>query len=1191
MELRVEAARIPLLAVTDTVVLGGSFAGIAAALELAAAGQRVWVIEPRTYMGREMTATLRPWLKAGGERWPKLIRYVLAGQETTLGGHADGQHPDPADPGEVTGTGRGEEIALHPDRIKRRLEQALEEAGISMLYATLPVAIDRTAGGICGIIVANKSGRQRIGCRLVVDATETALAASLCGHDVSRALDAFSVLSGPASAADAPDKSGRKTLASDLSTSGENEHLRKRLGQGQKGLFKRTLEFTGVSEAGFEGSDSVEGSMLPVPAELELAGNTVLLHQGYRGAGHWLVEYAVALSAANTLAAAGKREMDARMQGMALAEHLLQRERAFDGAVLCASSHELSGPYPMPESSGQESFFGADSGREPTVDPPDSRPPAEGMEISAVPMQSPASEFRPVEPGIWSLLLTATGDDFVSLHDPCGAARLGERLAEQIVREYGMESGKTGGFVEEARRGTGVIESKQRGTQEIEAQDPSQAIAQEGAVPDVNGGRLAQDGPNSTAGLTVRIPAWLDGEAGMAAAEAAAMPVPVAASVDVLVAGGGSSGACAAITAAKEDMRTLLVDLNPGLGGTGTYGGVDSYWFGRKTGFAARIQDQVLEQQRRLRYKGNKWSIEAKMHALLAEADKHGAELMLNSIVFGAVMDGAKASGLVAATRYGPAAVLAQAVIDATGDGDAAACAGAEHVYGSARDHTVMWYSLAQYRSPDKIQNNFTSMVDVSNILDYTRAILAGRRRGGECHDHGIYVATRESRHILGDVVMKLSDQLLHRRWEDVVNIHFSNHDVKGVSGADWVNVGLIPPNLEIEIPYRMLLPKGIDGMLVAGKAVSATHDALPAIRMQADLENLGGVCALAAAAAVRTGCSLRGLDIIMLQRRLAEEGLLPKGIHKRRLAPLHYSETDLEQLVGSIEADMPLYDYANMRMDEIYRGRIPFAEIVSAGPRIVPYLERALIQANGARQIRIAQALAMAGSSSGSGVLIQALMQELRGPELPVRTANMMYVQLPPDHGAMPDAAYLLYSLAQTKDPGSISVWKRVAELLQPDEEDFKDSRKGIYYFIDAVCQGAERLADPAAIPVLKQIHRIPAIHGQQCHHGYQPDYFLERRAMLELSLGRALAACGSPAGYAVLIGYLPDMRSLLSKQAHLMLKRLSGRDLGKDPLLWSGWLAAAGREIQPCSLDMPLDLEQDSERVLRQSMPWNVQ
>ena len=45
----------------------------------------------------------------------------------------------------------------------------------------------------------------------------------------------------------------------------------------------------------------------------------------------------------------------------------------------------------------------------------------------------------------------------------------------------------------------------------------------------------------------------------------------------VLVAGGGTSGAPAAYVAAKEGMKTMVIDMNPGFGGTGTYGGVQSY--------------------------------------------------------------------------------------------------------------------------------------------------------------------------------------------------------------------------------------------------------------------------------------------------------------------------------------------------------------------------------------------------------------------------------------------------------------------------------------------------------------------------------------------------------------------------------------------------------------------------------------
>jgi hypothetical protein len=80
----------------------------------------------------------------------------------------------------------------------------------------------------------------------------------------------------------------------------------------------------------------------------------------------------------------------------------------------------------------------------------------------------------------------------------------------------------------------------------------------------------------------------------------------------------------------------------------------------------------------------------------------------------------------------------------------------------------------------------------------------------------------------------------------------------------------------------------------------------------------------------------------------------------------------------------------------------------------------------------------------------------------------NYANVTMPPDHGAMSDACYLLYSLGLTRDKRSIKVWQRVADLLDPTEEDFKDTMWGIFYYIHALCIGAERLGDVAAIPVL---------------------------------------------------------------------------------------------------------------------------
>src|SRR5262249_27090178 len=154
--------------------------------------------------------------------------------------------------------------------------------------------------------------------------------------------------------------------------------------------------------------------------------------------------------------------------------------------------------------------------------------------------------------------------------------------------------------------------------------------------------------------------------------------------------------------------------------------------------FAARVSAAVEALHRSVGHTHKVWNIEAKMQALLGEATEAGVELFWNAIAFGALAESNRVRGVAGAARPGPVGIVGQAVVDATGDGDVAAFAGAEAVYGAARDRGAMWYSLAQFVRPGRTRNNFTSMVDVTNVQDYTRAILAGRRRGGDCHDHGV---------------------------------------------------------------------------------------------------------------------------------------------------------------------------------------------------------------------------------------------------------------------------------------------------------------------------------------------------------------------------------------------------------------------------------------------------------------------
>lgn len=1082
VRLNLPQEELPVLGEVDVAVIGGSSPGLASAVRFADSGMRVMVIESRTYLGWEWTAALRPWFeKERNGPLPQWLQVLIEELKQENGEGKDGR------------------IHFLPDQLKLRLEDMLADRGIELIYASLPVEVSFGDPQYRGLVIANKSGRQVIRCKEIVDASETALLSALLGD------------SQPSFAA------------------------------GEEAIYWRTLSFQGVTdpeEARSSAQDeapAVTDTSIDVPEAIGIYANRVKV---LKGKDRVYVHYGLILPSQNTPDVYQAREQKAQQQGIGLAEYLVKHEPGYQEAKLTSASYELYGPF------------------------------AEGQKNSNL---TPDWKSIQCHPHGWSISRDVYGNGNTAWLRPTTAAAFADEMAKGIAdgslnpATADASHASSARTKEENRSGAELVRPRTEGAEQRSdaSLQPSTGTGEQPLQ--VSMGTLEHGGQLKLSSVE-------------------SMEMPITQDLDVLVIGGGSSGASAAIFSGREGLSTGLLEMNPGLGGTGTFGGVDSYWFGRRTGYANQITEAVHAMEARLDYRGPKWSIEAKKTALLKEAEAAGVDLQFQVLAFGTVMNGNQVKGVVYATRWGPRAAMAKIVIDASGDGDIAAFAGAEFIYGSEKDNTVMWYSLAQFKQNGKLQNNFTSMVDVSDIRDYTRAILSGRRRGDEMSDHGIYIATRESRHIVGDFTMKLTDQLLHRAWDDTINLHFSNHDVKGVSGADWINIGLIPPNLEIEVPYRMLLPQGIEGLLVVGKAISATHDAFPAIRMQSDLENLGGAAAQAAALAVKHGVQPRNIPLSELQQRLVKDGLIPESVLTRKLEPKQWNEDQLEKLAASIESDEPLIEYANMTMNEIYEEAIPFAEIGSIGPRIIPYLDRAMQAAEGLKKIHLAQALAMYGSKQATAVLIEAIQSELAGTEgLPVRTAKIMYVQLPPDHGAMPTAANLLYSLAETRDPRSIPIWEEIVRRFQPVEDDFKDQWQGLYYYVDAVCQGAERLGSSKTVPLLVQLHAHPLLHSLQRKDAVERDYFLERRAMLELALGGALARCGSAEGYAILMAYLDDGRSLLRKHAHKELRELSGQAFDMRPEAWEAWLEQAKPDLRPIPYKERLDIEENSEQILR--------
>ena len=80
-------------------------------------------------------------------------------------------------------------------------------------------------------------------------------------------------------------------------------------------------------------------------------------------------------------------------------------------------------------------------------------------------------------------------------------------------------------------------------------------------------------------------------------------------------------------------------------------------------------------------------------------------------------------------------------------------------------------------------------------------------------------------------------------------------------------------------IPYRCLIPRGVAGLLVAGRCLSASHEAQASARVMAQCMAMGEAAGTASVLSLRNGVSPRGLDATLLRRTLQERGAFVDGV------------------------------------------------------------------------------------------------------------------------------------------------------------------------------------------------------------------------------------------------------------------------------------------------------------------------
>ncbi len=337
------------------------------------------------------------------------------------------------------------------------------------------------------------------------------------------------------------------------------------------------------------------------------------------------------------------------------------------------------------------------------------------------------------------------------------------------------------------------------------------------------------------------------------------------------------------------------------------------------------------------------WAAKRLADHLVTEADgRDRIALLLHALVSDVVVDpdSGAVTGVIVASKQGPKAVCAKVVIDATGDADVAVAAGVATVTGGpgSRQFGSMQFVLQHVdvdaamaaglaRLGEEIAAHGAHLsrdggaviptfrpgevigamvrlardgapLDATDLFDLTWGELEGRRRAEEATaflrehvpgfadaflaDTATQQGVRETRHIAGRVTLAGADVVAARRWPDAVAAAAwpQEYHVRGRS----TEYEFLPDGASYQIPYGALVPAagGPPNLLVAGRCISADHDALASCRVMAPCMAMGEAAGEAAALAVRAAAGrgdepadVAAVDVAELRARLTDAGAI----------------------------------------------------------------------------------------------------------------------------------------------------------------------------------------------------------------------------------------------------------------------------------------------------------------------------
>jgi hypothetical protein len=433
----------------------------------------------------------------------------------------------------------------------------------------------------------------------------------------------------------------------------------------------------------------------------------------------------------------------------------------------------------------------------------------------------------------------------------------------------------------------------------------------------------------------------------------AARDIPVHATCDVLVAGGGPAGTMAAIAAARRGARVILLERHNHLGGLSTGGLV--VWIDRMTGWDGQLlirglAEELLDRLPREAIAGPPreawgardaataawWALRtAAFHGIVTHsptvcpeflkaaslemAREAGVELLFHAWGAEPILEGNTVRGVIFESKQGRRAILAKVTIDATGDGDLYARAGAAFAddvdtrdihhcmntswtfAGVDMPRYLAWRAekpaeFAEFMRRGKERVGFFDKAFASWRDDV--ALFMGPRLAGysavmvddlsevEILSHRLMlrhleVYRAEAPGFAGAFPMLSAPQLgvRHaRRLGGVGSVTRAMWDGRVTPDEIGVSPSLAPQFQPVSVPYGALVPAALEGLLAPGRHLACDATSHSFLREIPQCWLTGQAAGVAAALAADAGIAPRAVPIAALQAALRGQGALLRG-------------------------------------------------------------------------------------------------------------------------------------------------------------------------------------------------------------------------------------------------------------------------------------------------------------------------